>query len=110
MTAHRLSITRLILTGGFASAIAIAPALAVSLSGVDSFVAQPGCPPSQTGGINTSQCLPRSMPAAGAPSEMELSQPVARRIIGAPSERVLTDCHGRTENNNCLSAGFYGPR
>ncbi len=109
MTAHRFSITRLILTGGFAGAIAIAPALAVSLSGVDSVVAKPGCPPGQTTGINTSKCLPALMSAPGAPSEMDLTRPPASRIIGAPSERFLTECHGRVENDNCLSVGFYGP-
>jgi hypothetical protein len=103
MTAHPFSITRLILTGGFASAIALAPALAVSLGGVDSLVAQPRCPPGHTAGIHTGQCLPNLMPAPSAPS-----QPVVGRIIGAPSEGFLTDCHGRVENNNCLSAGFYG--
>ena len=109
MTAHRSPITRLVLTGGFAGAIAIAPVLAVSLSGVDSVVAKPGCPPGQTTDIYTSSCLPVLMPAPGAPSEMDLTQPVLRRIIGAPSERFLTECHDRVENDNCLSVGFYGP-
>ena len=93
MTAHRLPIRRLILTGGFATAITVAPVLAGALSAADSFVAQPGCPPADTTAMDPGQCGPNP----------DVS-------IGPPSEQDLTECHDRNgDNGNCTSDRFYGP-
>src|SRR5215211_2922464 len=99
MMAHRVPIRRLILTGGFAGAIAVAPALAVSTSGADFFVAQPACPPGDTYAVSTNQCVPELSPGPGAPSQTDLSQPgagysgsEAPDFEGAPSQRELIDC------------------
>jgi hypothetical protein len=116
MKAHLIPIKRLIATRGLASAIAIAPALAVSLSGApDSFLAAPGCAPSQVTNMSTGQCAPVPTPGAGALSETDLSQPGAGYVAplpgfnGSPSEQDVTACHNRGgDNNNCIANGFYG--
>jgi hypothetical protein len=95
MATFQLTARRLILAGGFAVAVALAPAFAVFTAPAWT-VGTPmaACPGGETEDPDTFACAPDLAPEPSA--------------VGAPSEEALTACSGR-DQSDCLEGQLYGP-
>jgi hypothetical protein len=98
MATFQLRARRIVLAGGFAAAVAIAPAIAV-FAGPGPTVGVPSaaCPAGDTEDPYTFACVPELVPGGGGPVVP----------VGAPSEQELTACGGR-DQSQCLESQLYG--
>ena len=85
---------RFVVAGGFAFAMALAPAAAILSSSLpESEIA--ACPAGEEEDPYTYACVPHTVPGGvGGPT-------------GAPSETELTECSGR-DQANCVEQNLYG--
>ena len=90
---------RIIVAGGFAFAVALAPAAAL-LSGALHENVVAACPPGEDEDPYTYACVPHTVPGAGIPGGVGGN-------TGAPSETELTQCSGR-DQGNCVEQNLYG--
>jgi hypothetical protein len=85
MATFQFSARRLILAGGFAVAVAAAPAIAVfavPTTGTSTPVAQ--CPAGEEPDIYTGICVPHTVPNAGSPFQSIPGNPDLPSIMGIP--------------------------
>jgi hypothetical protein len=93
MATFPLPARRLILAGGFALAVAAAPAVAVFAGPAAPAGTPMACPAGQTEDPYTYACVPELAPGGAA---------------GAPSEGELTACSGGNQSQ-CLEGQLYPP-
>jgi hypothetical protein len=85
MATLQLSARRLILAGGFAVAVAAAPAIAVfAVPALDAAPIAQGCPSGEEADQFTGNCVPHTVPNAGSVFTTQPGNPQVPEVMGIP--------------------------